>query len=618
VRLLTLVAIGLFTLVLASGLEADNSQQTGQKTDDNSAQLQQKEQEQQQNQQKQQQKQQKQQHKQQKQQQKKQQKLNTDKKTCWLCNPKSPATYKPENDRKTGEVLRGPRTVIANDLNTLRYEYIFNTTTTYQKTPDVWTTLSGMNLTLPSASPNVSGQSGKTKARATPVSGGVPITQEYPSEVQALLDRFAAIQDEDAQRFTTLDGNNSAITTNLSDLGRLQGDANTAISGVTSAGSNLTTFISNTTGAADELIPAISRQLADPIYRSGLSAQWPRFESVARVQTAATSMKNVLISFKVLYDPFVLKQTAALALLKQDCQTMVDTLKKQKSVDQPSVTALNDEIQEIGTEQTALTDNASLLQWEIAQNDVILAALPDLLPSSSKYDSFQKNQAVLANWQGRMTDKTTDYAAFIAGQIKQNPFQKQTTSGCEFSFGGGRTNDITLSRRDLLPGSAANNSETVLSVSVQCTSPISISAGVGFDTIGERTFGIQAVPSSAGSTSTTNVFVVTSQSSFHPVPIGMAHARLCEFGNTASLHFSFGIAAGIKSQDAGGSSAEFLIGPSLALFRTVFLTPGLYLGQTASLSVFKVGDPVPSNVTSPPLKTSYTPGFGFAITFTKP
>jgi hypothetical protein len=177
---------------------------------------------------------------------------------------------------------------------------------------------------------------------------------------------------------------------------------------------------------------------------------------------------------------------------------------------------------------------------------------------------------------------------------------------------------VTLSRKDLLPGSDPKNSETILSVTVQCTSPLSVSAGVAFDTIQETTFGIQAVPTMAGSTTTTNTFVVTSQSSFHPVPMGMAHARLCEFGDTVSLHFSFGVGAGIKSQDAGGSSAEFLIGPSVALFRSVFLTPGLYLGQRASLSGFKVGDPVPSSVTAPPLKTSYVPGFGFAITFTKP
>jgi len=531
------------------------------------------------------------------------------------CNPRLPAVYHPENDRKSGDILRGPRTVVAEDLNTLRYEYVFNTTTTFQKTPDVWATLTSMSLTLPSGAPAVTAQAGKTKAAAARVAAGAA---QFPGPVQALLDRVVALQNEDAQRFATLDAHNGELTTSLDALAGLQQGANSAMSSVTLASGNLTSFLSNTSGIADELIPAINRELADPIFVAGLNATWPRFADVSGLQTNSTALKNALAAFKALFDPFVPKQTAALALLKQDCQTELNTLKQQRNPDQNSIAALNDALQDIAAEETALTDNATLLQWEVAQNDSIVTALPDLLPSSSKYGNFQQNQTILNYWKGRMTDTAAKYAAFHAGTSQVNPFERQTTSDCEFAFGGGKTSAVTLSRKDLLPGSDPKNSETVLSVSVQCTSPLSISAGVGFDTIGEKTFGIQAVANPAGSTTTTNTFVVKSQSSFHPVPIGMAHARLCELNNTVSFHFSLGVAAGIKSQDAGGSSAEFLIGPSLGLFRSVFLTPGLYIGQNASLSGYKVGDPVPSSITSPPLRTSYTTGFGFSITFTKP
>jgi hypothetical protein len=504
--------------------------------------------------------------------------------------------------------------VIAKDLNTLRYDYVFNTTTTFQKTPDVWATLTSMNLTLPSAvAPAVPGQT-KLAAAAKPGAGA----SQFPSVVQALLDRLAVIQDADQQRFATLDAYNGELTTNLDTLAGLQKSANDAISSVTLASTNLTNFLSNTTGIADELIPAINRELADPIFGAGLGAAWPKFTDVSALQSSATTLKNALAAFKALYDPFVPKQTVALALLKQDCQTELDALKKQTPPDTGSIDALSDALQDLAAEQTALTDNATLLQWETTQNDPIVAALPDLLSSSSKYASFQQNQTILGYWKERMTDTGTRYAAYHAGTSKTNPLERQTTSDCEFAFGGGKTSAVTLSRKDLLPGSDPKNSETVLSVSVVCSSPLSISAGVGFDTIGEKTFGVQAVANPAAPPPTINTFVITSQSSFHPVPIGMAHARLCEFGNTVSLHFSLGVAAGIKSQDAGGSSAEFLVGPSVAFYRSVFLTPGLYIGQTASLSGFKVGDPVPSTITSPPLKTSYTTGFGFSITFTKP
>ena len=65
--------------------------------------------------------------------------------------------------------------------------------------------------------------------------------------------------------------------------------------------------------------------------------------------------------------------------------------------------------------------------------------------------------------------------------------------------------------------------------------------------------------------------------------------------------------------------AEFLIGPSFSLFRTMFLTPGLQIGtKTVIGGGFNIGDTVSSNITTVPLEKSYTTGFGFAITFTKP
>jgi hypothetical protein len=116
-----------------------------------------------------------------------------------------------------------------------------------------------------------------------------------------------------------------------------------------------------------------------------------------------------------------------------------------------------------------------------------------------------------------------------------------------------------------------------------------------------------------------NKFGVTDNSTFHPLPLAMIHARLCEFNETIALHGSFGMAGNFQSQGAGGSSAEFLLGPSLSLFRTMLLTPGLHIGTKTTIGAgFSVGDTVPSDITTVPLQKSYTAGFGFAITFTKP
>jgi hypothetical protein len=154
---------------------------------------------------------------------------------------------------------------------------------------------------------------------------------------------------------------------------------------------------------------------------------------------------------------------------------------------------------------------------------------------------------------------------------------------------------------------------------MECASPFIVSAGVDFRTILTREFAIQPVASPPGSTTTINEFVLTSKSSFHPLPIGIVSARLCEPNEAVSLHLSLGMAGNFNSQNAGGSSAEFLVGPSIALFRTMFFTPGLHIGKKSILGDrFVLGNPAPPNITTPPLQTGYTTGFGFAITFTKP
>jgi hypothetical protein len=51
----------------------------------------------------------------------------------------------------------------------------------------------------------------------------------------------------------------------------------------------------------------------------------------------------------------------------------------------------------------------------------------------------------------------------------------------------------------------------------------------------------------------------------------------------------------------------------------MFITAGLHLGTVSALNGgYKVGDAVPTGVTTAPVTGSYKAGFGLAITFTKP
>ena len=111
-------------------------------------------------------------------------------------------------------------------------------------------------------------------------------------------------------------------------------------------------------------------------------------------------------------------------------------------------------------------------------------------------------------------------------------------------------------------------------------------------------------------------------SRLHPMPIAMVHLRLADWDNHKfAFHASFGVAGNIKGQESGGSAAEFLPGVALSFWRTMFLTIGPHIGTKAELAGgFKEGDQVPSDITSiqGQVKRSYTVGFGFAVTFTKP
>jgi hypothetical protein len=157
-------------------------------------------------------------------------------------------------------------------------------------------------------------------------------------------------------------------------------------------------------------------------------------------------------------------------------------------------------------------------------------------------------------------------------------------------------------------------------VTVRCASPFSISAGVAFSFIEQREFAIQQSPISPGSTTVVNKFGYSARDSVHPLPLAMAHMRIGEwYQHRLGLHASFGVAANVQGTNAGGSNAEYLPGLTLSLFRTMFITTGVHIGKQASLAGgFRVGDEVPSGITSPPIQTSYKAGLGLAITFTKP
>ena len=238
----------------------------------------------------------------------------------------------------------------------------------------------------------------------------------------------------------------------------------------------------------------------------------------------------------------------------------------------------------------------------------------DALEMASGSDEAQKigrKAGLLVYWQN-----------LISG-LDEKSFQVEAEAGCGVLFNKNKQTAIKLLLTDrvaLFDGQTPQQQVKDPLVTVECGSPFSISAGVGFSTIEDRAFALVKSAPPPGQPTSVVRFGESSRSSVHPMPLAMAHARVHDWDdNRYALHVSFGVAAAIKGQDSGGSNAEYLTGLSVSFFRTIYLTGGLHIGQQASLAGgFKVGDIVPSDITEPPVQKGYKTGFGFAITFTKP
>jgi hypothetical protein len=418
--------------------------------------------------------------------------------------------------------------------------------------------------------------------------------------------------------------------------------ANCATGVVTAAGKALTDFLATTTGDATRTIAGVTAQLLDnggpapctqdatgaqdSTFVAGTKAQWPSLTAVSALALDAGRLQGVLDEEAKAFPTFSNTQAAAIAVLEQDLQVDLAALKNgrrfggSRQQAQASSQEVRDQLVAMEEAKGELKGAVELLTWAVAENGRILTAVVDLQGTSQKFTAFRAAHDLLVTWAARMATLKSQWEAYQKDSTKTaSPFSVEATADCEFAFARTKTTAITLTRSDQMPGTSVTSSETVLSVSVECTSPFAVSAGVAFSSIREHEFAIQPVATSPGATTTTNEFVSTAKSSFHPLPLAIVHARLYEPAGWLSFHASFGLAGNFRSDSSGGSGAEFLLGPSLGLFRTMFITTGVHIGREVSLGAgFKEGDPVPANITAPPLRKAYKPAFGLAITFASP
>ena len=550
----------------------------------------------------------------------------------------------------SGDQIRGPAAVKAENLNVLRYNYKFNIVVSFSAAPDLWAKLQSAATPASSNPPEKPATVASRAGRPGP----------FHSTDKAIDALFTQADGELNDADNALDSANSLITTTVGDptqaclaipptMSEITKETNCQDRALDEGASLSATAVAQVKAGGQAVIALLQKTWTDPglligyindaltpasSFIVGTIAQWPNPNTIATLNQAALGWKTELGNRSSKFTESLTPVSGTLVSEKKALNDIVPSLNSKVSAasatDQTNLKTL---IAYIQTEETKLDDSSkqltktqTLLSWATAENLRVLTAIPDLEPSSSKFTDFQTAQEALISWKTKMIDLRNRWNVYTAAkatgaseEVNPSPFSLSTVADCEFAFSRTKTTAITLTRADLMPGTTSAAPETVLSVSVECTSPFTVSAGVAFSTIEAHQFAIQASPATPPATGTVNKFVVTNNSNFHPLVLGIVHARLCEVNETVAFHASFGLSGNFQSQSAGGSSVGFLLGPSISLFRTMFFTPGLYIGNKTKIGGgFNVGDTVPSNITTVPLQTSYATGFGFAITFTKP
>jgi hypothetical protein len=215
-------------------------------------------------------------------------------------------------------------------------------------------------------------------------------------------------------------------------------------------------------------------------------------------------------------------------------------------------------------------------------------------------------------------DNVRRWAVILAGVQKggADGFTLTTDACCGFSFGDTKSNKIELIKTDRLaaPGTASRRDEIV---TVECTTPFTVSGGFGFSSVDEREFVFVSSKPSAGGTAPVNTFGFKNRSSFRTIPLMLIHTRLKEWNDTFALHASAGAGVDIKTgQPANGTDIEFIVGPSLSFKRSFFVTTGVHVGRVSTLAGgFSIGDTVPSGLSAPPIEKTWKPGFIVAFTY---
>lgn len=458
-----------------------------------------------------------------------------------------------------GETVRGPATIHVTGLNPLRYNFSISNTATYPAGP----ALTG----LPFIPPIPSG-----KAQVNPP-GSVPLAPGPPGPALPVGGGMAL--PGTASLFNSYiqgpDGLNSLETERISlvslinqNIARLNG---------------LATGIQSLAEAADQTLRAGS----------------PSGPSDAAITTGILAPIGA----------FMPTLTSGIGLAWP--YTTIDSLNGKLNILRNKLTVLPTASSDWAS-WSAIVGNLSAYNSAVIRVNELLSGVADLASSiNTSFTNFTTVQQQLNSWRDRFN------SILAEGPVA---FKYKQTVTCSFAFDNTKETKLQLVSIDRFaaPGSQPSTQELV---TVTCSSPFSVSGGVGFSTIDERD--IVFVPSNKTDNTgfPEKVFGYQSHSAARPIPLLLLNVRIWEPKDWFSLHISGGAAVDVKNGEAG-SDVEYVVGPSFAFRRSLFVTTGLHLGRTTTISKesgFNVGDVVPSGLAAPPLEKRWTPAFVVALTW---
>jgi hypothetical protein len=180
--------------------------------------------------------------------------------------------------------------------------------------------------------------------------------------------------------------------------------------------------------------------------------------------------------------------------------------------------------------------------------------------------------------------------------------------------------DYTLIVNDLTDDKTA---ASVPVVTFTCYAPLSLSGGIGFNSLAERTYQLvtPAGATTSGTTTPSSTIQYDKNSSFQIAPLLLLNVRLCNLQDWGALHASFGAGVTIPASGSGttsgtGSQPTYLGGLSVSLRDKLYFTAGPFFGRTNTLANgYSIGSSLPSGVTTIPLETKFSAGIGVAVTF---